>query len=438
MNRAMLNWRNVMNILIRNAKILTMVDDNILDGSVGICNGEIVFIGDTDEAFIPDKIIDADEKIVMPGLVNSHTHIAMSLLRNYADDLPLWPWLTEKIWPVEEKLIAEDVYWGSMLSVAEMIKSGITSFADMYFFMDETAKVVEETGIRANLCKGLVGSADAGGEKIKAAVEFFKKWHGAADGRISVIAGPHAPYTCSDDYLEKVMGICEEHGMGIHIHLSESTKEVSDSYDAKNLSPIQHMNKLGLFNHKTIAAHCVHLDDKDIEILAEKGVSVANNPGSNLKLGNGFAPVAKLLKAGVNVCLGTDGSSSNNNLNMFEEMNLAALVNKAVGGDTTVVPAFTALQMATINGAKALGIDHLVGTLEVGKRADLILIDLDKPHFYPRHNLLSSLVYSAQASDVETVIVDGKVVMEDYELKTIDLKKVYVEVEKCVDRLIRS
>ncbi|SDZ27724.1 5-methylthioadenosine/S-adenosylhomocysteine deaminase [Proteiniborus ethanoligenes] len=427
-----------MNILIKNASVLTMTDhaELINNASVFIEDGKIKGIGGNSENLKADKIIDGTNKLVMPGLINSHTHIAMSLFRNYADDLPFWPWLTERIMPLEEKLIPEHVYWGSMLSIVEMIKSGVTSFADMYFFMDEVAKAVDETGIRASLS---IGMSDSGDQdlKINNAKKYYDSWHGKADGRITVMAGPHAPYSCEPSFLHKVINMAAEKGMGIHIHLSESKKEVEDSYNLRGKSPIKHVHDLGLFELPTLAAHCVHLSDEDIAILVDKKVNVANNPGSNLKLGNGFARVEDMLKKGVNVALGTDGSASNNNLNMFEEINLAALVNKALKGDTTSIPAATAVKMATLNGAKALGLEKEVGTLEVGKKADIVILDLNKPHFYPRYNLVASLAYSAQASDVETVIVDGKILMENYELKTIDVEKVMYNAEKCAKSLIK-
>lgn len=427
-----------MRILIKNTDVLTMTDENkvLSNVNVSIESGMITHIGKIPEDFIPEKIIDGREKLVMPGLVNSHTHIAMSLFRNYADDLPFWPWLTEKIWPLEEKLIAEDVYWGSMLSIIEMIQSGITSFADMYFFMDETAKAVSQSGIRASLVRGLAGNGPEEYSKIEESIDFYKKWHGRDNSRITVDAGPHAPYTCSPEYLKKVIEMAEKHNMRIHIHLSESKKEVEDSYEKYNKSPIAHVNDLGLFELPTMAAHCVYLSDDDIDIMAKKGVHVLNNPGSNLKLGNGFAPIDKLLKAGVNVALGTDGPSSNNNQNMLEEINLAGLINKGINNDSTSVPAMTALKMATINGARALGLDDNIGTIEVGKKADIILIDLKKSHFYPKHNAASALVYSAQASDVDTVIVDGKILMENREIKTIDVEKVMYNAEKQAKEII--
>lgn len=421
-----------MNILIRDTNILTMENEEIIKGNIGIVDSEIAFCGVTPDEFIPDEVIDGEGTITMPGLINAHTHAAMSLMRNYADDLPFWPWLTEKIWPIEEKLTGDHVYHGTMLSIVEMIRSGITTFADMYMFMDEVAKAVEVTGIRANLSRGITGSgSDAEGlAKLKESEEFFNKYNATSNGRIKVDLGPHAPYTCDKEYLSHVIELAKKIDARLHIHLSESKKEVEDSYKAHGMSPIEYMNEIGLFECKTMAAHCVHIDEKDIAILKEKKVSVLNNPGSNMKLANGFSPVEKLLDAGVNVALGTDGSSSNNNLNMFEEMNYASLVNKATTFEPTAVPAFKALQMATINGAKALGIDDKVGTITAGKKADIIMIDIEKAHFYPKYNLISSLVYSAQASDVMNVIIDGKVIMQDYKITTVNEREILINSDK--------
>lgn len=416
-----------MKLLIRNAKILTMRNEEIIEGDILIENDTIKKIGVVDES--ADEYIDVKGNIVMPGLINSHTHIAMSLLRNYADDLPFWPWLLEKILPAEENLTKESVYWGSMLSIAEMIASGTTTFCDMYFFTEQTIEAVQNTGIRANISRGLASGKDEDA-KLRNGLELFKLFNGSENNRIKIDFGPHAPYTCNLEYLKKINLQAEKIDINIHIHLSESKKEVEDSIEKYNKSPIEYVHESGLFSNNTIAAHCVHVDDNDINILAKNNVNVVNNPSSNLKLANGFAPVYKMMKNGINVCLGTDGPASNNNQDMFEEMHIAAILNKSVESDSTVLPAFEVLKMATINGAKTLGIDNLVGTLEVGKKADMIVIDLDKPHMYPRHNFLSALVYSASGSDVATVIVDGKVLYKDYKFIKLNLKEIYKNAEK--------
>lgn len=427
-----------MNILIKDVNVLTMKDNDstIKKTNILIEENKVAQVGDLPKDYQVDKIIDGNNKLALPGLVNGHTHVAMSLFRNYADDLPFWPWLTEKIMPVEEKLVVEHVYWGSMLSIVEMVKSGITSFSDMYFFMDETARAVEESGVRACLTRGLTDIGGDGEPKLEETREFYNRWHKSCNERITIMAGPHAPYTCSPEYLYKVADLAKELNIGVHIHLSESVKEVEDSYSNHGKSPIKHVNDIGLFDNHTLAAHCVHLSDEDIAIMSEKKVNVVNNPGSNLKLGNGFAPVEKMITSGVNVALGTDGSASNNNLNMFEEINLAALINKGINQDSTSIPAMTAVKMATMNGARALGLEKEIGSIETGKKADIILVDLDKPHFYPRFNLVSSLAYSAQASDVDTVIVDGKIIMENCDIKTVDVEKVIYNAEKIAKKLV--
>lgn len=430
-----------MNLLIKNATLLPIAgEEEVVEGvNIFIEGDKIKYIGKDVENFYPDKVIDAKGDAALPGFVNAHTHIAMSLLRNYADDLPLYEWLTKKIWPVEAKLTAEDVYWGSMLSIVEMIRSGITCFADMYFFMEEVGEAVKESGVRGILSRGLIEEPNKdidNKEKLNYTRNLYKDWNGKADGRIRVMVAPHAPYTCSPKYLEKIMDLTKELNAGIHIHLSETKKEVEDSIEQYGKSPVEHVYNLGLFQFPTVAAHCVHVSDEDIDILSENNVSAVNNPSSNLKLASGFAPVESMIDKGVNVALGTDGSSSNNNLNMFEEIHIAAIVNKSVNESATSIPAITALKMATINGARALNWDDEIGSIEVGKKADIIIVDMDKPHLCPRHNVVSALAYSAQASDVKTMIVDGKIIMEDYDIKTIDVEKVMYNTEKHAKDLI--
>ena len=427
-----------MSLLIKNAKILTMDSENpeFIKGNLGVKGDEIVFIGDIPENFKAATEIDAAGKIVLPGLINSHSHIAMSLMRHYADDLPFWTWLNDSIMPLEEKLNSKDVYAGSMLSIAEMIRSGITSFADMYFFMDEVARAVSNTGLRANLSRGLVFNGPEDLYKLDEAIDLFRKWNNSDKGRIKIDVSPHAPYTCAPEYMKKIASVAGELGAGVHIHLSESRREVEEIYSIYKKSPVEYVRDCGIFENRTYAAHCVKVTDDDIKILAEHNVSVVNNPGSNLKFGNGFAPVSKMLAAGINVSLGTDGPASNNNLNMFEEINLTALVNKAADHSPISVPAYKALQMATINGAKALGIDNITGSIVVGKKADIIILDTERPHFYPKLNIVSSLVYSAQASDVCTVICNGRLLMRDRELLTLDEAEVCRDADLISNRLI--
>lgn len=411
-----------MKTLLRNGAILTMEGPSpeLIFGDLGIEGSAIAFVGAKPDSFKPDRVMDASGSIVMPGLIDAHTHIAMSLMRHYADDLPFWNWLFERIIPIEGKLTDRYVYDGSMLSLVEMIRSGITCFADMYFNMNAVAQATLESGLRANLSRGLSYEGPGSLSKLDDTRAFHAQWQGRGEGRIRVDVGPHAIYTCPPDFLKKAVDLAGELDARIHIHLSESRKEVADCRSEHGKSPIALVRELGLFACKTYAAHCVHLDDEDIAILKDHDVAVINNPASNLKLGNGFAPVGKLLAAGVCLGLGTDGSASNNNLNMFEEMNLAALVNKGVSEDPTSVSAYTALRMATIGGARALGLDDLTGSIKAGKKADIILVDAQAPHFYPRNSVSAALVYAAQASDVKTVFCDGVLLMDDRKLVSLD------------------
>lgn len=429
-----------MKTLVRNGTILTMdsPQPGILRGDVGIDGSIIAFVGECPTTFIPDRIVDASDCIVMPGLVNAHTHMAMSLMRHYADDLPFWNWLFERIVPVEARLTKEFVHDGTMLSLVEMLRGGITTFADMYFNMDVVAEATLKAGLRGNLTRGLAFNGPDDLFKLDESREFHQQWHGAGDGRIQVDIGPHAVYTCPPAFLEKVIALADQLDARIHIHLSESRKEVADCKREFGKSPVAHVRDLGLFSRKTLAAHCVHIDDDDISIFREHGVGVAHNPGSNLKLANGFAPVSRLLAAGIAVGLGTDGSASNNNLNMFEEMNLAAFIAKGVTEDPTAVSAYTALRMATIDGARVLGLDTITGSLRAGKKADVILVDTTAPHFYPRNSVAASLVYAAQASDVRTVFCDGELLMEDRRLTRLDQREICIKAQESAARLTGS
>lgn len=428
-----------MTIEIKNVDLLAMdgKEQVVYGTNIYIEDDKIIHIGQAREDLEISRVIDGKNKLAMPGLVNGHTHLAMSLLRNFADDLPLHDWLTKAIWPVEAKLIDKDVYWGSLLSMVELIESGTTAFADMYFFMDQVGQALEESGLRGILTKGMVEDSDQAHLKLEASRRLFNNWNGKADGRIKVMIAPHAPYTCSPDFLSKSIELAEDLGTGLHIHLSETAKELEDSIKEHGKSPIKHVYDLGMLNNHTIGAHCVHLTDEDIDIIANNKIYPVNNPSSNLKLASGFAPVDQMLKRGIRVALGTDGSSSNNNLNMFEEIHLAALVNKAVNLEATSVSAYQALEMATVNGAYALDWQDEIGSLEVGKKADLLLIDLDKSHLYPRHNEISALAYGVQASDVDTVMVDGKILMEKRQHRVLDVEKIKYMAEKQAKELVK-
>ncbi|WP_278674176.1 amidohydrolase [Acidaminococcus fermentans] len=397
---------------------------------IGINGSTIAYVG-TDPVE-GRTVLEGRDHLAVPGWVNAHTHVAMTLFRSYADDMALMDWLQNRIWPLEAKLDGRAVYWGSLLGIAEMIRTGTTCFADMYFFMEETAKAAADSGIRAVLSRGLTGnSAEDGAARLEENTELYKNWHGAQDGRITVMLGPHAPYTCSPDYLESVIARSRELGAEIHMHLSETAGEVTDCREKYGKSPIALMESLGMFDGGTLAAHCVHVDEEDMDILARHGVRVAHNPQSNLKLASGIAPVARMLQKGITVGLGTDGASSNNNLDMLEEVRLAAMLAKVQSGDPKAVPASQALAMGTWMGAKAVGLSG-VGKLEVGQKADIVLYNMDSPAWYPRHDRTSLLVYAASSADVDTVLVDGNILLRKGELTTIDLEKVTAEVGQCL------
>lgn len=429
-------------ILIKNA-LLVPVDDQKPD----FFYGDILIVNDCIEAIAVrpqklddskvDQVINGENLIVMPGLVNTHGHAAMTLFRSYADDMPLKDWLEQKIWPIEEYLTADDVYWGTMLALAEMIKGGTTTFTDMYFFMDRVAEAAAESGIRAVLSRGLIGFGPTSESGLKETETFFEDWHDAENERIKIMLGPHAPYTCPPAFLRKVMDLAVKTGRPIQIHLSETRQEVEDSLKDHGFRPPKLLYDLGLFDFPVIAAHCVHLNEDDIEILAEKNVGVAHNPGSNLKLGSGIAPAARMLQSGITVGIGTDGASSNNNLDMIEEMRLAALLEKVISPDPIMIDALTALQMATAKGAEILFLKN-TGRLREGWKADLIGLRCDRPHLTPMHNPLAHLVYASAAADVDLVMVDGRLLLERGELKTLDEEKIRYESARCAKRLVNA
>jgi 5-methylthioadenosine/S-adenosylhomocysteine deaminase len=429
-----------MKILIENATIIRDAKHPVIhQGYILIEGNKIQKINEGDWQEAKDRfdhVIDATGCVVMPGLVNTHGHAAMTLLRGYADDLPLQAWLQNKIWPIEDRFTAEDIYWGSKLAILEMLKSGTTCFTDMYFFEDHVAKAVEETGIRAVLSRGLVAFGEKGETTKREAIEFIQRYENSANGRIRTMLGPHAPYTCPPDYLKEVVALSEQLAVPIQIHLSETRREVEECFQQYGKSPIQLVYEVGLLDRPTIGAHCVHVSDQDMDIMAKTGMTVAHNPNSNLKLGSGVAPLTKMLERGIIVGLGTDGAASNNRLDMFEEMRLAALVHKGIGEDPLAIPARTALHLATQGGADALFLGKQIGSLEEGKLADCIIVNFAQPHLQPRHDVIAHLVYAAMAGDVRDVIVDGQLVVREKVCLTIDEAYIYQEVQKRVDRLI--
>ncbi len=410
----------------------TPVTNIMVDGK------NIAAIGDVPDTFRPGKVIDGKNHLAVSGFVNAHTHTSMTLLRSYADDMALMDWLNDMVWPAEAKMNSDDIYWGAMLAMVEMVRSGTTTFADMYGpYMDRVAEAAMDAGIRGVLSRGIIGVAPDGDKKLQENVELYKDFHGSADGRITVMFGPHAPYTCPPEFLQKVAKTAQSMGAGIHIHMHETKTEVEDSLKQYGKRPFAWVAETGLFDGGfTLAAHCVHLDDNDIAIMKKYKISAAHNPGSNMKLASGVSPVPRLLSEGIVTALGTDGASSNNNLDMLEEVNLASMLHKVNEYDPLAVPAFEALKMGTEYGAKAVGIEKL-GRLEAGCKADITLWNMNSPAWFPRNNPVSLLVYAANSSSVDTVICDGNVIMENNELRTLDEERICYEAQRCADRLTK-
>lgn len=413
-----------MDILIKNGVLVTMDKDRrvLKNFSIAIDEGRITTISENIKGEA-DFIIDASNKIVMPGLVNAHTHLAMTLFRGIADDLPLMKWLKDVIWPIESKLEAEHVYAGSLLGALEMISTGTTCFNDMYFHVDEVARAVDEAGLRAVLSYPIISLEDDGrAEKmLREADKGVRKYR---QGMIRAFFGPHAPYTCPKDLLKKIKALADKRSTGLHIHVSETKGEVEDSKKEKGLPPFEYLDSIGFLGPNVVAAHAVWVSKKEMGILKNRDVKVAHNPVCNMKLASGIAPVPEFTRKGITVALGTDGAASNNTLDMFESMKVCALLHKVGKGDPSATPAYDVLEYATIKGALALGMGGEVGSLEVGKKADIILVDLKKPNLTPLSNPVSHLVYSASGSDVDTVIVNGRIIMENRAIRTLDKEEV--------------
>lgn len=404
--------------------------------NIGINGNKITKI---DKAELKGKeVIDGKQMLAAPGWVNTHSHIAMTLLRSYADDMELMPWLQNKIWPIEAKFNDDHFKWGSYLGVLEMIKGGTTCFNDMYFFMHITAEAVAKSGMRGVLCRCVMGDDPKDDYRLQESEEFFEQWHNKADGRVKVTYGPHAIYTCTQRYLEKIIELANNRkGSLVHMHIAETEFEVETcKKEHKGLTPVQYLNSLKLFDLPVLAAHCVYLTPEDMDILAAKKVAVSHNPQSNLKLASGIAPITQMQEKNILVSVGTDGPSSNNNLDMLEDIRTASYLAKGSRRNPTVLPATEALKMGTYNGAQALRWENL-GKLEENYLADIVLYRMDEPYWYPRHNMVSNLIYSATSNDVDTVIVDGKVLMKNREMLTLDEEQIKYETNKIAMELVK-
>ena len=425
-------------ILIKNALILNPNNFENKKQSLLIKDDLIAEIAETIDEGNVDKIIDAEGKILLPGLINTHTHLSMTLFRGLADDLSLDSWLNDHIWPMEANLNGDYCYIGALLGAVELIKSGTTTFSDMYFYMEDVARAVEDAGIRAVLSYGMIdfGDAERREAEIEENLQLFKSCNGMADGRIKVFFGPHSPYTASEDLLIKVRELADEYNMGIHIHVSETEKEINDSLDERGLRPFEYLEKIGFLGPDVVAAHCVWLSDEEIKIIKKHDVKVSHNPCSNMKLASGIAPVSKLIENDICVSIGTDGASSNNNLDLIEELKTASLLQKVSTLDPKVLTSDESITMATIKGAEALGLENEIGSIEVGKKADIILIDTNSANMVPDSSSLSSnVIYSANGSNVDTTICNGKILMENKKLTVLDEQEIYDKAKKAIKEL---
>lgn len=428
--------------IVVNAAVVTVNAQNevIHQGAVAFEEGRIIYVGKTPQDVSDyDEVIDAKGNVVMPGLINTHGHAAMSLLRGYADDLPLQEWLETKMWPLEGQFTSDHVKWGTHLSIVEMLRTGTTCFMDMYDHMDQVAEAVVQSGMRAGLARGIIGLCpeEVQKQKLEEATSFAQRWHGQADGRITTMMSPHAPYTCPPAYIQQIVEKAHELDLPIHIHMSESRREVEQNVQDYGLRPPAHLERLGVFDRPTLVAHAVHLDDEELELLASRNVKVSHNPISNLKLASGVARVPDMQSKGITVSLGTDSSASNNNLNLFEEIKMVALLHKGVSYNPVVVPADEALRMGTRYGADAMFISEQTGSLEVGKKADFIIVRTDRAHFHPFHDPISHLVYATSGYDVQDVYVDGKALVRGGELLTLDEEKIIFEANRMFQSLNR-
>ena len=433
----------VADILLVNAIVLSMDEEmhQYEPGAVAIAGDRILAVGEQAEIenkYSAAQVVDCEGRILMPGLVDAHTHVPMTLMRGLADDVRLDVWLQGYMWPVEREFVSPDfVRLGTRLACAELIRSGVTCFADMYFYEENVAKATAEAGLRAvcsqTVLKFPAPDAVSFEDSLAAARDFIQRWKGHE--LITPSVAPHAPYTCTAEILRLTAQLAVEFDVPLHTHLAETALEVENMRRENGMPVVPYVKKQGLFDAKVLAAHCVHVDDGEIRTLLHAGAGVAHNPSSNLKLASGFAPVTKMLEAGLNVGIGTDGSASNNDLDMFEEVRLAAFIAKAVSNDPTAVPAATALKMATRLGAAALHLGTETGSLETGKRADLILVDISALHNSPRFrrdrdNTYAQIVYSGKAADVTDVMVNGKWLMRARELLTLNEKELTVAAQE--------
>ena len=435
----------MLDTLIKNVTAVTMDDEGHLysDAYIAIKDGKITYIGTEAPQEQAQKVIDGRGMIAMPGLVNTHSHAAMSLMRGYADDYVLQEWLNDHVFPIEGKLVGDDVYWAMLWAQAEMLATGTIAYTDMYMHLPKMAQAAVDGGLYANISNGAMCFNPAGycfdtdgvtGQNR----EVLERFHQADNGRVKLDVSIHAEYTSFPGLWQDFSAYAAENGLNMHIHLSETRAEHENCIAKYGKTPAAILAENGVFNTRTTAAHCVWVSDADMDLLREKQVTVAHNPVSNLKLASGIAPVARMLEKGVNVALGTDGVCSNNNHDLFEEIKLAALLQKGVSGDPRLVPAQQALKMATRAGAFAQGREQEIGQLKEGFDASLILVDTGKPGLYPVHNPVSTLAYSARGGDVYLTMIRGKVLYENGIYTALDIEHIRSKMEPILNRLFHA
>ncbi|HEV7682798.1 MAG TPA: amidohydrolase [Pyrinomonadaceae bacterium] len=433
-------------LLVLNGTLVTMDKERhvIPDAGIAVEHGRIVAVGssaDIIRMYSAPERVDASGKLIIPGLINGHTHVPMTLFRGLADDLDLQEWLTKYIFPAEAKNVTEEfVRAGTRLGLAEMIRGGTTTYCDMYYFEDAIADETSKAGVRGVLGETVidfpVADNKTNAEAMAYVERYVKKWQG--NELIVPAVAPHAPYTVSEAHLKAIRAFSDRTGAPIVTHISETKREVDDSLQAKGASPVDYLSRIGFLNDRVIAAHMVWPNSGEISILKQAGVGVVHNPQSNMKLASGVAPVPKMIAEGLRVGLGTDGAASNNDLSMWEEMDTAAKLHKLISGDPKVMTAEQAFELATIGGARALHMEKEIGSIEQGKRADLVLVNRDALNQIPLYNVYSDLVYATKASDVETVIINGRVVMRDRRLLTLDEAAIKAEARIFREKIIKS
>ncbi len=426
---------------IRHADVVTLDAAGTIhrDADLLIVDGRIAAIGRLPGDTQADDIIDAAGHAALPGFFNAHCHAPMTFERGWAEDLPFPQWLNEKIWVAESALTPDDVYWGAALAACEMIRSGTVAFNDHYFYMDRVGQVVEQSGMKAQLtwCTFGIGDDKEIGPGADAQLAFSREWRGAAGGRIHTCLGPHSPYVCPPDFLARVVDLARQHDLPIHLHVAESQEQVDNSRQRHGMTPVEQLDALGVFDQPAIAAHCLAVTDHDRAILAEKDVCVARTPITYMKLAMPVNHLSDLAAAGITLALGSDGPASNATMDMFDILRQQVWLEKYLREDPEALPGDSALRMATQAGARAMGFAES-GVLAEGRPADLILIDLDRPHLRPRHDLIANLVHSAKGADVTHVIVDGRLLMRNRELLTLDEERILHEAEQRAFRMVNQ